>query len=144
MLQCVVVLLQLLPEPAGEVLDELPGDAAGSRAARHRPFVGFGKQRLAGFMFYARDRKARGPQIGGPRTIWHWHHWLRPQCVLNGLAVNWSVNGKCKRGEPSQYSGEMMHVWLIEHPEGPFASAMYVSNDVLMRGLERRLEERGF
>ena len=103
-----------------------------------------GKQRLAGFMFYARDRKARGPQIGGPRTIWHWHHWLRPQCVVNGLAVGWSVNGKCKKGEPSQYSGEMMHVWLIEHPEGAFASAMYVSNDVLMRGLERRLEERGF
>ena len=103
-----------------------------------------GKQRLAGFMFYARNRKARGPEIGGPLTIWHYHSWLRPQCVVDGLAVNWSVDGKCERGVPSQYSGEMMHVWLLEHPQGDFATPMYLPHDLLMQGLERRLEERGF
>jgi hypothetical protein len=103
-----------------------------------------GEKRLAGFMFYARNREVRGPQIGGPRTLWHYHTWLRPQCVVDGLSVNWSMDGKCKRGIPSQYSGEMMHVWLVDHPEGDFASAMYVPTDVLMRGLQRRLEERGF
>jgi hypothetical protein len=95
-------------------------------------------------MFYARSREARGPQIGGPLTIWHYHTWLRPQCVVDGLSVNWSVGGKCKRGVPSQYSGEMMHVWLVDHPLGPFASPMYLPSEYLMRGLERRLEERGF
>jgi len=102
-----------------------------------------GEQHLTGFMFYARSREARGPQIGGPLTIWHYHSWHRPQCVVGGLSVNWSVNGKCEKGVPSQYSGEMMHVWLIDHPEGPFATPMFLSYDHLERGLQRRLEERG-
>jgi hypothetical protein len=38
----------------------------------------------------------------------------------------------------------MMHVWLVDHPLGPFASPMYLPSEYLMRGLERRLEERGF
>jgi hypothetical protein len=102
------------------------------------------QERLAGVMFYARSREARGPQIGGPLTVWHFHSWLRSQCVVDGLSVNWSVGGECQRGVPSQYSGEMMHVWLVDHPEGVFASPMYLPTDLLMRGLERRLEERGF
>ncbi len=40
--------VQPLAEPAGEVLDELPGDAAGAGAARDRPFVGLGVQRRRG------------------------------------------------------------------------------------------------
>ncbi len=103
-----------------------------------------GEQRLAGFMFYARNREARGPQLGGPRTIWHYHSWLRPQCVVDGLSVNWSVDGKCKRGVPSQYSGEMMHVWLLDHPQGDFGSPMFLPYDFLKQGLAKRLEERGF
>jgi hypothetical protein len=103
-----------------------------------------GEHRLAGFMFYARSREARGPQIGGPLTIWHYHSWMRPQCVVGGLAVNWSVDGKCKRGVPSHFSGEMMHVWLIDHPEGRFATPMYLPFGVLGPALEKRFEERGF
>src|SRR5262245_6703973 len=38
--------LDLLPQPPGEVLDKLPGDAAGARAPGHRPFHGLGPQRL--------------------------------------------------------------------------------------------------
>jgi hypothetical protein len=95
-------------------------------------------------MFYASSREARGPQIGGPLTIWHYHTWLRPQCVVDGLAVNWSVDGKCKKGVPSQFSGEMVHVWLIDHPDGPYAGQMFLPNPVLMAGLEGRQKERGF
>jgi hypothetical protein len=103
-----------------------------------------GQQHLAGFMFYASSREARGPQIGGPLTIWHYHSWHRPQCVVDGLSVNWSVDGRCKRGVPSQYSGEMMHVWLIDHPDGPFGTPMFLPYEFLEEGLQRRLEERGF
>jgi hypothetical protein len=63
---------------------------------------------------------------------------------VNGLSVKWSVGGKCEKGVPSQYSGEMMHVWLIDHPEGDFATPMSLPTDVLVRGLEKRLRERGF
>jgi hypothetical protein len=103
-----------------------------------------GQQHLAGIMFYAKNREARGPQFGGPLTIWHWHTWLRPQCIVDDLSVNWSVNGKCKRGVPDQYSGEMMHVWLVDHPVGPFGSPMFLPYKDLIAGLEKRFEERGF
>ena len=103
-----------------------------------------GTYRLAGFMFYARDRKARGPQLGGPLTIWHYHSWFRPQCVLDGLGIDWSVEGECERGTPSYFSGEMMHVWLLDRPEGRFATPMYIPYRVLGPLLEQRFEERGF
>ncbi len=103
-----------------------------------------GKQHLAGVMFYTKGREARGPQFGGPLTIWHWHTWFRPQCVVGGVGGKWSVGGKCERGVPSQYSGEMMHVWLVDHPAGPFGSPMHIPHREFIAGLERRLEERGF
>ena len=103
-----------------------------------------GKRQLTGLMFYARNREARGPQIGGPMTVWHYHSWLRPQCVVDSLSVNWSVNGKCEKGIPSQYSGEMMHVWLLDHPQGPFGTPMVLPTEFVIRGLAKRLEERGF
>jgi hypothetical protein len=103
-----------------------------------------GRQRLAGFMFYAKNREARGPQFGGPLTIWHYHSWFRPQCVVDGLAVNWSIDGKCKRGSLSYFSGEMVHVWLIDRKEGRFATPMFIPRHKLEPMLAQRLEERGF
>ena len=102
------------------------------------------QQRLAGFMFYAENRHARGPQIGGPLTIWHYHSWFRPQCVVDGLSINWSVEGECERGTPSYFSGEMMHVWLLDRPAGRFATPMYIPYQALGPLLEQRFEERGF
>lgn len=101
-------------------------------------------QRLAGMMFFARDRDARGRQIGGPLTIWHYHSWFRAQCVVKGLSQNWSVDGKCAKGVPSHRSGEMMHVWLVDHPSGRFATPMFLPYPILSAGLEKRLRERGF
>src|SRR5512147_741852 len=45
-LACVVMIseVHLVAEAPGQILDELPGDAAGAGAARHRPFVGLGAQ----------------------------------------------------------------------------------------------------
>ena len=126
------------------MLDEHILDPDRPEVLMYYPTAPRGKQRLAGFMFYARTREARGPQIGGPRTVWHYHTWLRFQCIVDGLSRNWSVNGKCEKGVPSQYSGEMMHVWLIDHPEGAFATTMMLPNDIVLRGLENRLRERGF
>jgi len=103
-----------------------------------------GRHNLAGFMFYAKDREARGPQLGGPLTIWHYHAWHRPQCVVDGLSINWSVDGACARGELSYFSGEMMHVWLVDRPAGHFATPMYIPYEALGPMLEQRLEERGF
>jgi len=103
-----------------------------------------GKQRLAGFMFYGKTRESRGPQFGGPLTVWHFHSWYRGQCVDQGLGIGWAVDGSCERGEVSYSSGEMMHVWMIDRSEGPFATPMFIPQRTLVPLLEQRLEERGF
>ncbi len=103
-----------------------------------------GKQ-LVGFMFFAEDRGKRGPQFGGPMTIWHYHIWRDPQCVVDEtIAVGFAQDGHCERGQPFHRSREMIHVWLIDHPEGPFASSMYLPDHVLAEGLRKRRAERGW
>jgi len=97
---------------------------------------------LVGFMFYVADPSHRGEQLGGPLTTWHFHVWSRPQCLLSGLlAVDVpNLAGECARGEPSVRSPEMLHVWLVDHPEGPFATRMRIAPEVL----ERLITARGF
>jgi hypothetical protein len=103
-----------------------------------------GRQKLAGMMFYGKDREARGIQFGGPLTVWHYHSWYRSMCVVDEVGIAWSVRGKCKEGEPTHVSPEMMHVWLIDREEGPFATTMFIANRILEPLLAQRLEERGF
>jgi len=102
-------------------------------------------KKLAGYMFLANKTLARGPQIGGPLTVWHYHYSLDEYCFMWGLLiVGQPEKGKCTRGVPQQRSPEMLHVWLIDHPAGQFSSQMNVTPDVLKLGLERRLRNRGF
>lgn len=105
-----------------------------------------GKPYLTGFMFFARTRTERGAQIGGPLTVWHFHTWRRPQCVIEGmLPRGWgSSDGTCEEGVPMYSSGEMLHVWLIDRPDGPFSSSMVVPPDELRAGLTQRLAEKGY
>ena len=51
-----------------------------------------------------------------------------------------NLAGECARGLPRVRSPEMLHVWLIEHPEGPFSTRMRIRPKLLTR----LLEERGF
>jgi hypothetical protein len=97
---------------------------------------------LVGFMYYVAGPDARGDQIGGGLTTWHYHVWSRPQCLLGGLlAVDVpNLAGECARGKRRVRSPEMLHVWLIDHPEGAFATRMQVRPAVL----ERLIERRGF
>src|SRR5579859_3424887 len=41
-------LIQLLPQPSGQILDVLPGDAARARAAGDRPLIGLGLEPVLG------------------------------------------------------------------------------------------------
>jgi len=104
-----------------------------------------GGMALAGYMFLVNAPRARGPQLGGPLTIWHYHVWSAERCLLAGLLiVDMVQDGACSSGEPESRSPEMLHVWLIDHPQGPFGTAMGLPADVLATGLERRSRERGF
>jgi len=105
-----------------------------------------GKSFLAGFMFMANTRKEHGPQIGGPLTIWHYHTWRRAQCGGEGmLPSGWvAAGGTCDEGTPQYRSGEMIHVWLIDRPFGPFSTSMNLDEKEARAALAERLKEEGY
>jgi hypothetical protein len=104
-----------------------------------------GKQ-LTGFMFYVANHLDGGPQIGGNDTIWHYHVWNRPLCALRGLVSVGlpGVGGQCKQGIPIQRSPEMLHVWLVDHPDGFFTTSMMLPTRLMTRLLAKRAVERPY
>ena len=104
-----------------------------------------GRMELAGFMFLVNEPLAYGPQIGGPETLWHYHRWSTSLCLLEGLVVVGELGNKsaCERGISSDRSPEMIHVWLVDHPEGRFATSMSLDRQLLRRLVEARKAERG-
>jgi hypothetical protein len=88
--------------------------------------------RLIGAMYIMPRRGMTGPDIGGPLTVWHQHSNL---CFDNttGMAVafvhsgffdNNDKSGSCPRGSTNKTTPLMLHVWLIDNPDGPFATDM--------------------
>ena len=104
-----------------------------------------GEYALAGFMFFVRKHGDSGPQIGGPLTIWHSHLFATNRCYEGGLwGVGFANDGVCEIGEGHARSAEMMHVWLIDHPRGPFATGMMLPPGVVAEKVALRKRERGF
>ncbi len=93
-------------------------------------------RKLAGVMFYVAKPLDEGPQLGGPETLWHYHVWSRPHCLEKGLIAAGVADGelRCRVGQPTHRSPEMLHVWFVDHPQGPFGTAMK-----LPRGLVEQL-----
>ena len=99
---------------------------------------------LAGFMFFVRERMERGPQIGGPLTVWHYHIFSRRRCYRDdiiSIGMVWDLK-HCKQA--SHKSPEMLHIWLVDHPGGPFATSMFLDPSLLPALLEKRMRERGY
>jgi hypothetical protein len=86
---------------------------------------------LAGLMFYADTPTGWGAQIGGPLTVWHYHVWAPVQCLRERLLLVGTADesGHCVKGLPTHRSPEMVHVWFIDRPNGPFASSMHLRDD---------------
>ena len=82
---------------------------------------------LVGFMYFARSVDERGPQPGGVLTSWHYHPWGLPgYCAEGGILPigRPDEEGGCPDGVHVTRSAEMLHVWFIDHPLGPYAHAM--------------------
>ena len=82
---------------------------------------------LMGFMFFTRTLDERGPQPGGSLANWHFHPWgPRGYCAERGVlpVSRPDYQGRCAQGDRVMRSAEMLHVWFIDHPLGPFADAM--------------------
>ena len=107
-----------------------------------------GEQALAGFMFLADAREARGRQFAGPLAVWHYHKYTNARCWAGrGLYSKGMIDskGNCSKGGiPLHRSPEMVHVWLIDLPNGPFSTGMTVPQVVLRKGLAKRWEKHGF
>jgi hypothetical protein len=86
--------------------------------------------RLVAAMFLPPERGAHGDQLGGPLTVWHYHPWPGRTCwshggMLPGGATPDRTSGTCPDGmEAHDRSPEMLHVWVVDHPTGPFSSNM--------------------
>jgi hypothetical protein len=92
---------------------------------------------LIGAMYIMPRLGVPGPQVGGSLTQWHHHDNLcfdTTTGVIVAFAHDGSSNstdksGTCPRGSSNRSTPEMLHVWLIDNPAGPFGSDM--SPDVL-------------
>lgn len=95
---------------------------------------------LAGYMYLTLSEE--GKQIGGPLTAWHYHPLTSSVKKLQEKIVaeasfkskeelikktNESLRKLSKEGRGS----EMIHVWFVNHPQGPFGSSMGVPEESL-------------
>jgi hypothetical protein len=87
---------------------------------------------LIGAMYIMPRRSEDGPQVGGSLTVWHQHANI---CFddVTGIAVafthsgffdNGGKSGSCPKGSSVTRTPQMLHVWLIDNPDGPFATTM--------------------
>ena len=95
---------------------------------------------LAGLMFYAEAPKARGAQVGGPLTVWHYHVWAPTQCMQGEMLLVGTADeqGRCKKGVAMHRSPEMLHLWLTDRPNGPFTTSMYLPDEEIALLTQKR------
>jgi hypothetical protein len=77
-----------------------------------------GKATLLGAVFQMPRAGMLGPTPGGPIMQWHEH-----DVCLTGLPPSYTVvdvYGTCPLFSVSLTVGEMMHIWVVDHPGGPY------------------------
>jgi hypothetical protein len=79
-----------------------------------------GSSKLVGIMYRMPSKDEPGPRIGGVLTGWHAHDNL---CIENGKVVAIARNGVCAKGTLTR-TPEMLHVWLVDNPDGVFSDDM--------------------
>jgi hypothetical protein len=58
------------------------------------------------------------PDVGGSLTPWHNHGDL---CFgAGGMIVGTTAKGACPPGSSNLKTPDMLHVWIVDHPDGPF------------------------
>ena len=82
--------------------------------------------------------------VSGSMTRWHDHLWSESTCLLHGLLMTQRAPCVDPDEVATRRSPEMMHVWLVDHPRGAFATEMWIEPSLLSGLLERRLAERGW
>jgi hypothetical protein len=81
-----------------------------------------GRAALLGALFVMEKAGTPGPAIGGPITHWHAHN-VCVTAIPPGFGL---VNpfGGCTALSVNITTPEMMHVWVVDSPAGPFADGL--------------------
>ncbi|HET6213432.1 MAG TPA: hypothetical protein VFE14_11240, partial [Micromonosporaceae bacterium] len=78
-----------------------------------------GRARLLGVVYIMQVAGQPGAAPGGPLTRWHAHN-LCISLLPPGIGIVTPYGG-CPAFSVNLTSGEMMHVWVVPNPAGPFA-----------------------
>jgi hypothetical protein len=81
-----------------------------------------GRATLLGVVYVMDRAGVPGPQPGGPITGWHAHN-LCLTALPPGFGIV-SPFGSCPALSLNLTTPEMMHVWIVENPTGPFAEGL--------------------
>jgi hypothetical protein len=79
---------------------------------------------LVAAMFLMERLGDKGPQLGGPLTVWHDHEDLCFSSDGRVVGFHRPPRTTCPPGSVNQRTPEMLHVWTVENPAGPFAAEM--------------------
>ena len=79
---------------------------------------------LLAAMFIAHRIGQPGPDIGGPLTLWHSHSNLCFNSKTNIIDSFTDGAGNCPVGSYNSGTPEMLHVWVVDNPSGPFSTDM--------------------
>lgn len=79
---------------------------------------------LLAAMYIAHRIGQAGPDIGGPLTLWHSHSNLCFSTRTNIIDAFTDAAGNCPPGSISSGTPEMLHVWVVDNPNGPFSTDM--------------------
>jgi hypothetical protein len=79
---------------------------------------------LLAAMYIAHRIGQAGPDIGGPLTLWHAHSNLCFSAKTNIIDAFTDAAGNCPAGSFNSGTPEMLHVWVVDNPNGPFSTDM--------------------
>ena len=86
---------------------------------------------LIGAMYIMPSRAIAGPEIGGPLTSWHRHDNLCFDRVTGQIVAfahsaffDGRKGGSCPVGSSNRSTPDMLHVWVVDNPNGPFDGDM--------------------
>ncbi|HEY0641658.1 MAG TPA: hypothetical protein VGD67_28865, partial [Pseudonocardiaceae bacterium] len=81
-----------------------------------------GRATLLGVVFVMERAGVAGPEPGGPITRWHAHN-ICLSVAPPGMGVV-SPFGGCPAFSVAVLSPEMLHVWVVDNPGGPYAESL--------------------
>ena len=79
---------------------------------------------LIGAMYIMHSLGTPGPAVGGSLTPWHHHENLCFDTTTGVITALTNAAGKCPVGTDNQRTPDMLHVWVVDNPNGPFDPEM--------------------